>query len=97
MRPAHCTLLIILAIALGELSPAEESNVGFGGIWIVDIKGAIGPATSDYILRAFEAARSRYHTRRSASGHAAAVYADTDGSRPGSKFHYRLSIAYRSD
>ena len=58
MRLSYCTLLLILSIALGELSPAEESNVGFGGIWIVDIKGAIGPATSDYILRAFEAAQA---------------------------------------
>ena len=58
MRPTYCALLIILTIALGEVTPAEESNVGFGGIWIVDIKGAIGPATSDYILRAFEAAQA---------------------------------------
>ena len=46
-------LAILLTLLLSVNVVAEETP---GEIWLIDIDGAIGPATSDYVLRGFEQA-----------------------------------------
>jgi membrane-bound serine protease (ClpP class) len=48
--------LLLVFIVLGHPLPAEEEYAAPGAIWVIEIDGAIGPATSDYILRGFEKA-----------------------------------------
>ena len=47
--------VLVLLFAVTQTSLAE-TEVAPGSIWIVEIDGAIGPATSDYVLRSFEKA-----------------------------------------
>ncbi len=43
-------------IILAQALPAADHPAAPGSIWVIQIDGAIGPATSDYLLRGFEAA-----------------------------------------
>lgn len=49
-------LVFALFIILLQTAGAETEAPSPGSIWIVEIDGAIGPATSDYLLRGFEKA-----------------------------------------
>lgn len=51
--PVCAALVLVFAMAQTALT---ETAVEPGAIWIVEIDGAIGPATSDYVLRSFEKA-----------------------------------------
>ena len=57
MRSTHCIILILLCIALAIATLAGEPKKANPNIWVVDIEGTIGPATSDYVLRAFSKAQ----------------------------------------
>ena len=50
----------MLLFISAPLTPQTHANapVASGKIWLLDIKGAIGPATSDYLLRGFEYAEA---------------------------------------
>lgn len=51
--PVYAALVLVFAMSQTALT---ETLVPPGSIWIVEIDGAIGPATSDYVLRSFEKA-----------------------------------------
>ena len=51
--PVCATLVLCFAMSQTALT---ETLIPPGSIWIVEIDGAIGPATSDYVLRSFEKA-----------------------------------------
>ncbi len=48
-----CYLLCLLAISGSSLA----DNYDVGPIWLIDVKGAIGPATSDHMIRGLEQAQ----------------------------------------
>ncbi|MDA0977846.1 MAG: nodulation protein NfeD [Proteobacteria bacterium] len=56
--PGHLFKLIILlsAISLLLLPARGDSVAQTGSIWLIDIEGAIGPATSDHVIRGMEQA-----------------------------------------
>ena len=47
-------VMAIIFIALAPALSAVDSPATPGSIWVIEIDGAIGPATSDYLLRGFE-------------------------------------------
>ena len=49
-------LVFALFVILLQTAGAETEAPAPGSIWVVEIDGAIGPATSDYLLRGFEKA-----------------------------------------
>ena len=56
VRPAP--VLIAMVIALGaQLSLADAGDVQPGAVWVLNIDDAIGPATSDYIVRGIDKAQ----------------------------------------
>ena len=48
-------IILLLALFCPVANQAQESP---GKIWLIEIEGAIGPATSDYVLRGFEQAQA---------------------------------------
>ncbi len=48
-------IFLLLALLCSVTNQAQESP---GKIWLVEIEGAIGPATSDYVLRGFKQAKA---------------------------------------
>ena len=57
MVPAFCRYLILTVAILTGFAAAQE-QVAPGKIWLIEIEGAIGPATSDYVLRGFAEAEA---------------------------------------
>ena len=57
MVPAFCRYLILAVAILTGFAAAQE-QVAPGKIWLIEIEGAIGPATSDYVLRGFAEAEA---------------------------------------
>lgn len=51
MRWHGCALLLAFALALAPVLPAQPPMPANGGVFLLDIKGGIGPATRDYVLR----------------------------------------------
>ena len=51
MKTTFSLPFFLLAIALALVTSAEEPQATSQGIWVIDIDSAIGPATSDYVLR----------------------------------------------
>ena len=50
-------LLVLLCCCIATHARAQESPaVAAGSIWVLDLDGAVGPATSDYLLRGMEKA-----------------------------------------
>lgn len=48
--------VLLVFIVLGQVLIAADQRTPLGSIWVIQIGGAIGPATSDYVLRGFEEA-----------------------------------------
>lgn len=48
--------VLLVFIVLGQVLIAADQRTPPGSIWVIQIDGAIGPATSDYVLRGFEEA-----------------------------------------
>lgn len=48
--------LSLLAVSFTLKNHAQVNETTNGKIWLIEIEGAIGPATSDYVLRGFEQA-----------------------------------------
>jgi len=48
--------LSLLAVSFALTNHAQVNETTNGKIWLIEIEGAIGPATSDYVLRGFEEA-----------------------------------------
>lgn len=55
-RPAPLLVAIVIAI-LGQLAAANADDRPKGAIWVLEITDAIGPATSDYIVRGIHKAQ----------------------------------------
>ncbi len=54
---AQGIVLALLMIMIVPHAAGEQTAPAPGSIWVVEIDGAIGPATSDYILRGFKKAQ----------------------------------------
>ncbi len=52
------TIAVALLASFALTNQAQLKETTSGKIWLIEIDGAIGPATSDYVLRGFEQARS---------------------------------------
>ncbi|UTW13525.1 NfeD family protein [Marinobacterium rhizophilum] len=48
--------LLLLMSLTGAPMPATAAEPGAGGIWLLDLKGVLGPASADYLSRGIEAA-----------------------------------------
>jgi membrane-bound serine protease (ClpP class) len=52
--------VLLVFIVLGQVLIAADQLTPPGSIWVIQIDGAIGPATSDYVLRGFEEAHESF-------------------------------------
>jgi membrane-bound serine protease (ClpP class) len=49
-------LLALCLLASAGLTAQESNSPPYGAVWVLELDGAVGPATSDYLLRGFESA-----------------------------------------
>ncbi len=52
------TALLLFAVGHALTGHTQTEQTSPGKIWLIEIEGAIGPATSDYVLRGFEQAQA---------------------------------------